>query len=288
MQQKANEIVDTVTGIVATHEREEQLDLMLESFRRRYSGLNFVVADNSYHPYFRSDVKYIQLDPSAGISLSRNAALDLVATDYTLLVDDDLVSFDDTTLELLLDGIKNQNYDIVAGNQQEVKNGFDFHGKYERLGDLLFHYVGIDCEGRGNTKQFDVTPNFFIAKTEKLRSLGGWDAKLKFAKEHDDFFLRAKSAGLKVGYFSEVAALNNSEAKHHGGDRGVNCEERFLDKWSIKDKIEVRWIREPFSKLDFYSTLHKRDFQPSKSQFLIALAHFKGCYDDFEVINPYE
>lgn len=48
----------------------------------------------------------------------------------------------------------------------------------------------------------DVVANFFIAKTEKIRALR-WDGDLKLG-EHQDFFLRAKQAGLKVATCSDV------------------------------------------------------------------------------------
>jgi hypothetical protein len=42
-------------------------------------------------------------------------------------------------------------------------------------------------------------PNFFVARTERIRAMGGWEACLK-VDEHIDFFLRAKGARLAVGY----------------------------------------------------------------------------------------
>jgi hypothetical protein len=41
--------------------------------------------------------------------------------------------------------------------------------------------------------------NFFIAHNDRVRELGGWDARLKVS-EHAEFFIRAKQLGLKVGY----------------------------------------------------------------------------------------
>jgi hypothetical protein len=43
----------------------------------------------------------------------------------------------------------------------------------------------------------DIVLNFFAARTRSVRDMGGWNARLKLG-EHQDFFLRAKRAGLGV------------------------------------------------------------------------------------------
>lgn len=43
----------------------------------------------------------------------------------------------------------------------------------------------------------DIVLNFFAARTDAVRQMGGWDARLKLG-EHQDFFLRAKQAHLGV------------------------------------------------------------------------------------------
>jgi hypothetical protein len=45
----------------------------------------------------------------------------------------------------------------------------------------------------------DMVENFFLARTQRVREMGGWDDRLKVA-EHADFFIRAQQAKLKVGY----------------------------------------------------------------------------------------
>jgi hypothetical protein len=61
----------------------------------------------------------------------------------------------------------------------------------------------------------DVVENFFLARTQRVRALGGWDERLKVA-EHHDFFLRAQRAGLKVGY-TPLAGVDHVHIRRERG-----------------------------------------------------------------------
>jgi glycosyltransferase involved in cell wall biosynthesis len=281
------DVAKNVTAIVATYEREEMLAETISSFRRAYPNLPFVVADNSVNKYPRKDVNYIELEPGSGISKSRNAALERVRTPYTLLLDDDHERMESSKVEDLLEHLGANKFDIVAGNQVEkFDEPFDFHGAYEIEGQVLFHFIGASSGSLNGAERFDVTPNFFVAKTEVVKALA-WDSELKFAKEHDDFFLRAKAEDVKVGFRSDIEVLNASKRKHHGGNRAHNCEEHFFSKWGVEDKVEVRWIKTPYPRLSFYSTRMKESFEPTKELFEKACYVFSRMDKEFEVLNPF-
>ena len=56
--------------------------------------------------------------------------------------------------------------------------------------------------------------NFFAARTEVLKAIK-WDDALKVC-EHEDFFWRARAAGVAVGYCPRAVALHKRD---HGGSR---------------------------------------------------------------------
>lgn len=287
MKIESERVVKDTTAIVATYEREQHLGELIDSFRSAYNGLKFVVADNSVNKYPRNDVTYVPLEAGSGISISRNKALEKVQTPYTLLVDDDHVCISETKLESLLSYLIKNKLDIVAGDQREAHSEpFEFHGQYQFDRDRLLHYVAIPRADHGSWTQFDTTPNFFVARTDKLKKLM-WTPELRFAKEHDDFFLRAMKDALKVSFLSDVAVLNNSVARHHGGNRGEASEELFRATWNISDKIEIRWIRTPYPRLSFYSTRYKALIEPTKDDFEKAVRVFSKWYKDFSVLNPF-
>ena len=291
IRKDSSEIVASVSGIVATYERPELLDEMLDSFWRNFPGLRFVVADNSVNKYSRNDVEYISVQAGSGISTSRNLAIERVETPYTMLVDDDTYCISETRLSSMLDFLTKNNLDIVAGNQFEEREAdrFFFHGSYQIQNDsrkrkILFHYVELpnDKPYSKDLFLFDVTPNFFIGRTDVIKELR-WDDKLKFACEHDDFFIRAMLAGKKVAYISESELLNRVSEKHHGGNLGEESLRSFLEKWQIDDKIEVRWIRTPQSRLSFYSIAQHQCIQPTRSEYLAACVQFKRFFSDFDL-----
>lgn len=288
MKLDSKNVVKNTTAIVATYEREQHLGELVDSFRSAYNGLGFVVADNSINKYPRKDVSYIPLEPGSGISISRNRALELVRTPFTLLVDDDHVCISETKLESLIRHLIDHDLDIVAGDQREVySDPYEFQGMYTFDKGRLFHYVAIPRADHGSWVQYDTTPNFFIARTHKLKELG-WTSELRFAKEHDDFFLRGMLAAMKVSYYPEIAVLNNSVARHHGGTRGESCEELFRSTWNVTDKVEVRWITDPYPRFSFYSTRYKSAIEPSLKDFETACSIFSKRYHDFSVLNPFD
>ena len=284
----SRDVARNVTAIVATYEREELLDATISSFRRAYPGLPFVVADNSVRKYPRDDVEYVPVEAGSGISKSRNAALQRVKSPYTLLLDDDHERLDASKIERLVEFMETHGFDLVAGNQVEKFDAsFDFHGSYQVDGRVLLHYVDINSRSLNGARRFDVTPNFFIARTAVIQGIQ-WDEELRLAKEHDDFFLKAKELDVKVGYCPDVLVLNASQAKAHGGTRAQACEEYFFQKWGVLDKVEIRWMMEPHPRLSFYSTRMKQLIEPSQELFERACRVFAAADPDFRVVNPYE
>ena len=57
----------------------------------------------------------------------------------------------------------------------------------------------------GEAFRCDFTPQFFLARTDVIRELGGWFAPLKM-DEHQELFLRLKEAGLRVLHRTDVWA----------------------------------------------------------------------------------
>lgn len=70
-----------------------------------------------------------------------------------------------------------------------VDNGEELRMRKGSLGPV----VGFEAD----CTRHDIVLNFFAARTRSVRAMGGWNAQLKLG-EHQDFFLRAKRAGLGV------------------------------------------------------------------------------------------
>lgn len=180
-----------VTAIIKTFERQDRCTSLIESIRRAYPDLPIVVVDDSRTPGDYPGCKVLRLPFDSGLSAGRNAGLAAVKTDYTLLLDDDLLFETRTDLGGALAILENHPaIDLLSGIVLDLplRIVHDF-----RTADI--YPTGAEAlipQGTriGPAEVMDKLPNFFLARTEALRKVG-WDPELKLL-EHADFFTRAK------------------------------------------------------------------------------------------------
>jgi len=207
-----------LTAIIKTFERPKALDRLLASMRRHVPQLRVIVADDSFTPRPRTDVPYVQLPPDVGLSAGRNALVDRVETPYFLLLDDDVEFTDESTIQRLLDIVRSGQADLAGGEMYRAKKKFG--GLWTKIKETPFH--GLLALGggelrmlrgwRGSIEGFahdqpaydcDITHNFFVARTDAVSQVGGWDEELK-VEEHAEFFVRFRRAGNRVAYCPSV------------------------------------------------------------------------------------
>jgi hypothetical protein len=76
-----------------------------------------------------------------------------------------------------------------------------YFGKMHREADGRIRMTPI--KHTGPVTLCDYCSNFFMADTVRVRRMGGWNPLLKVG-EHEEFFMRAREAGLRVGHSSEA------------------------------------------------------------------------------------
>jgi glycosyltransferase involved in cell wall biosynthesis len=221
--------LNDVSILIKTLERKEHLINLLDSILHYGFSGPIVIGDDSKIAY-KDDIlslfptlsiSYLVLPYDTGTAEGRNKMLEITKTKYFLLCDDDFIFDRRTRIPLMMRLLVENNLDILGGV-------FRQHNRKTRKGKFLlklslwlrkfgwvlpssqiFEYQsGIEFE---NGKLFlrkveykdpmticDLTHNFFLANTEKVKSFGGWNSILK-GGEHQNFFIRAKLAGLKVG-----------------------------------------------------------------------------------------
>lgn len=184
-----------LTAIIKTFERPDSVKLLVKSIRQFYPTLPIIIADDSRQPVELRSAEVHPLPFDVGLSAGRNYLLRQVKTPYFLLCDDDFEFTRDTKIPLLLTRIR-KGFDIVSGRV----NGQDYHGTLEVVGETL-HYRSKSRGRKYGFPTYDMTWNFFIGKTEKVKAIG-WDERLKLA-EHTDFFLRAKGL-LTISHCTQV------------------------------------------------------------------------------------
>ena len=198
-----------VTVIMKTFQRPVTARRAVEHLRRYYPEIRLLVADDSREDlaFEHPDVEVVRLPFDSGISRGRNALLERVETEFFLVMDDDNWFSRQTKLGLMLGILERERFDIFACHvylrrhterlfPKRKLNGFFLN---LRLEDGTFTMIDGCHQQRRAWRVCDLVENFFLARTQRVRDLGGWDERLKIA-EHTDFFLRAQRAGLKVGY----------------------------------------------------------------------------------------
>lgn len=180
-----------LTAVIKTFERPRSVVRLIGSIKRLYPSLKVVVVDDSRKTLLVPGVETAAMPFDSGVSAGRREGLRRVRTKYTLILDDDYVLYRGTRLEEALRLLERfSQIDIMGGTVVHLPFFHVTDGRFaaplptdspptmpphSRIGALLV---------------LDKVPNFFIARTERLR-LVDWNPALKRV-EHADFFSRCK------------------------------------------------------------------------------------------------
>lgn len=243
--------------IIKTFERPGCLKRLLDSIP---SGHWVYVADDSRSPplpaphYPHLHLTYLTMPFDSGISAGRNLLVQKVRADTFVLCDDDFVFDERTDLEYAERELYRRDLDILGGavfNRSSVGNMlrnairpsperalFDLRF-YEEQGTQNLNFVGGAADTNTSIwlhvptqRQLDcdVVCNFFIARTDSIKRIGGWHEELK-VQEHRPFFLRAKQQGLRVGFDSSWGV------QHRPGRSAFYNNFRFRDVSAAKRAV---------------------------------------------------
>lgn len=211
-----------VTAIIKTFERPRALQRLLRSIRRWYPGLRILVGDDSFTPSRNPGVPTLRLPPDVGASAGRNALLQRVDTPLVLQLDDDFEFTRQTRIERLADPVATGRFDLVGGDCLRCRRKWfgwlrtkrqPFYGRITRRQAELQLLPG----GRAAADGYlvcDIVPQFFVARTDVLRSAGGWDPDLK-TEEHEELFVRLQERGARVAYAPDVLTRHWFELPPH-------------------------------------------------------------------------
>lgn len=182
---------EKVTAVIKTFQRPRRCAALIASIRRYYPDLPIIVVDDSRRPGDYPGCRLVRLPFDSGLSAGRNAGIAEVKTEYFLNLDDDFLFSSKTALgDALAILERHREIDLLAGILVDLPLliTHDFRGA--RL-------LPTSAEARiapgtriGPAVVMDKVPNFFIARTAAVRSVG-WDPELKLI-EHADFFTRAR------------------------------------------------------------------------------------------------
>jgi len=269
-----NNLQPKVTLMIKTFNRKNSLIRLLRSLNKMTISFPILIADDSKKPYKeeilllfkKMNIEYHVLPFDSGLSAGRNFLLRRVKTPFLILCDDDFVFDKRADVENALDLLIKLQYDILGGsfyNYICVENINDLFALFLKPKKILryffsipkvsryigrFHVTDNYCKLEITNKKTndlilnaDVLNNFFIARTNSLKQLNGWDEKFKLG-EHEDFFYRAKLQGFKIGFYSRFGirhypVMNKNYQLFR--QRSMEFKKEFPKKFGFEKYVEI-------------------------------------------------
>lgn len=212
-----------LTAIIRTFERPKALGRLVKSIRRFHPALKILVADDGIEPNPCKQVDYFRLPSEKGQAAAHNALLARVRTPYFLLLDERAELHRDSQLMNLVELVTGDCLDVAAGSIIGCETKLWFftrrkplaqHALLEIAGDRLSLLPGARSQGAGFW-WCDLVGHFFVARTDRVRSMGGWDPELR-DDAREEFFFRAHRHGIRVGIHPESSIWLWQENARHG------------------------------------------------------------------------
>lgn len=164
-------------------------------------------------------VQYIIGDRELGTSRGRNLAVKHVTTRYFIVIDDDFLFNQYTTVKDVVRILDITDASLVGGRVVGDWSGNLYMRKINNK-RVIFHHsrscYNSPIAGVPGCFKCDITDVFFVARTDHYKEVGGWSEAIKTA-EHEDLFMRLKSAGKKVVLCKEFSI---DHVRHSDGTDG--------------------------------------------------------------------
>jgi glycosyltransferase involved in cell wall biosynthesis len=275
------------TILVKTFERPESLRWLLSSIRRFYSEIAIVVVDDSEQPLDpvpAEITRYLHVPfGSLGVSAGRNYGLRHVETPYVVVSDDDMVFERRTNLARMLTTLKTTRFGVVSCKVfdhdpwRSLALGFRrFEGSAEITDGNLVRHFGASSGTLDGLPVYDVVAQFFMARVETL-GRDPWDASLKVAVEHVEFFLRLQEKGVLSTLLSDVVVQHHPKLPPRYYETRVTGREDSFRIWARQRGFDEKvFVGRSISRRD-----RLRYYAPS----VVAYAARRGCTKTFAALH---
>jgi GT2 family glycosyltransferase len=240
--------MEDVTALIKTFLRDQFCVNCVSTLRQHYPGIRIMVADDGHFTSEKESrlrdlgvEKYIRLPWNSGLSVGRNVLIDACTTPFFLLGDDDFSYISQSRLQDLVSLMAIA--DLAGGTVVRKGEPQHYEATFVPLPDGGMQFRDIDrnkplLHGGITYYEADITFNFFIARTEVARRVR-WEESIKVCYEHEDFFLGAKDAGVRVVYCPDSIVEHRSapfEVSRAYQRFRANPKDKdvFLKKWGFK------------------------------------------------------
>jgi GT2 family glycosyltransferase len=253
-----------VTVVTHTAGRVPGIKAMYESVQRWYPGTRLIASDDSKRPDEAMEQPvgplqtWLRMPVDTGLAGGRNCLLEAVATPYVYLMDDDFTVQADSHLDLLLAALATSDFDIASAViPQDIAAFVHFRGFINATadGDMRLRY-GMYGRAAAGCAHVDFVPNVFMAKRAALLR-SPWDAYFKLG-EHEDFFVRAKEAGVRVLSCDHVNIHHNQFQWWRPSESNTEEESRYAQRRFRVYSFFVASLRKHgLKRLDSFGTIQQ-------------------------------
>lgn len=203
-----------ITFGITSFERPLLLQNLVRSIQLRYPLAKIVVADNGkQRALLPNSVTRLELPFDCGLSRARNALVDTLSTKYLLVLEDDFLFTEETTVEPLLDVLQaDQEVGVVGGALRSLHGRVSAYAlDIEVFRDTMYvreatHRLKFTPNGLPY-RLCDMIWNFALFRKEMLAD-HRWNERLKVG-EHCPYFHQ-----VKLGARWRVAACSASRIYH--------------------------------------------------------------------------
>jgi glycosyltransferase involved in cell wall biosynthesis len=236
--------VDDVTICVSTFLRDHCLYRCIDSIREHYPEIRVLVADDGQLSDEKTEwlasrqVDYLTLPFDSGLAAKRNLLVDSVATDYLVMMDDDMVLTPEAQLPKLralmevADLAAAKLYYADKGKERDYLARMHLSGRRLELLPLRSPWA----KHRGIAyRRTHLALNCFMAKTKMLSAIR-WDDRFKITYEHMDSFVRMWLAGVVAVYTPEsefTEYRDRTQEYKPYRRRKEEAEKTFFAKWGF-------------------------------------------------------
>lgn len=194
-----------LTALVTTNGEMRGLQRLLASRDRFAPTLRVLAATLGEAPALEG-VQWVKT-PQMPLAAQRNALLARVRTPLFTVLDDRQELCAQSQLAELAAAVAADRYDLAAGalvhcgrkwllfTQRDVLHE---HGRFVIDGDEV-RAQALATANDGVWRDVDLASGYFVARTESVRNMGGWEPKTSPSR-HDEFYWRARNYEVRVGF----------------------------------------------------------------------------------------
>ncbi len=257
--------MNKVSVSIVTYNNEKEIENVLESILTHTKGLDlkvFVVDNNSKDSTVEivkdkyKDVKLLQMDKNSGFGYAHNQVLDMIDSDYHVIVNPD-IKFKDNVIKDLVEYLEN-NRDVVMvtpkilnedGTEQYLpklnpKIRYLFGGRFEKFGGVFSkwrsEYTMKDKTISEPTEIEFCTGCFMVIRTDVLKKLNGFDDRFFMYFEDADLTRRARKYG-KVMFYPGISVTHVWERASMKSMKflkiQINSMIKYFNKWKFKGEV---------------------------------------------------